>query len=443
MSSTERAPEPTMEDILASIRRIITDDDAGNAPADKTATATPAEEQTVEAEADNQIIDDIARVLSSGSDAPANQDEEIMDLTGELGGLELVEEEPEEILESAEAVDTAPEFVEATEAADEPLALDDDQPVALEPDVLEADVLEPDALEPELEIVETVEVVETIEVAEAIEPLEMEIPAEEAAAPEMPPMAPEMAPPPIPEPVAAAAPEEPKLSASEEAATALERAIAALKAGQSPAAAAAAIPTTAPEPAFEAPATAAFAPELPVEADEATAGTAPFQADIPMAVPMDSPVPEPETHLDPDADSVQEMAEFAGELEPAPEELVLTEIEGEDALVLGAEDPTPETESVPFWPPQAAETVEAETETTLATEPVFAPAAVEIAAGAVAAAVAGGTNGVASHETSGSKSLEDSIKEMLRPMLQEWLNENMPRLIREELDSDALQRRQD
>ena len=61
----------------------------------------------------------------------------------------------------------------------------------------------------------------------------------------------------------------------------------------------------------------------------------------------------------------------------------------------------------------------------------------------VAAAVAGGTNGVASHETSGSKSLEDSIKEMLRPMLQEWLNENMPRLIREELDSDALQRRQD
>ncbi|MEM8573531.1 MAG: DUF2497 domain-containing protein [Pseudomonadota bacterium] len=443
MSSTERAPEPTMEDILASIRRIITDDDAGNAPADKTATATPAEEQTVEAEADNQIIDDIARVLSSGSDAPANQDEEIMDLTGELGGLELVEEEPEEILESAEAVDTAPEFVEATEAADEPLALDDDQPVALEPDVLEADVLEPDALEPELEIVETVEVVETIEVAEAIEPLEMEIPAEEAAAPEMPPMAPEMAPPPIPEPVAAAAPEEPKLSASEEAATALERAIAALKAGQSPAAAAAAIPTTAPEPAFEAPATAAFAPELPVEADEATAGTAPFPADIPMAVPMDSPVPEPETHLDPDADSVQEMAEFAGELEPAPEELVLTEIEGEDALVLEAEDPTPETESVPFWPPQAAETVEAETETTLATEPVFAPAAVEIAAGAVAAAVAGGTNGVASHETSGSKSLEDSIKEMLRPMLQEWLNENMPRLIREELDSDALQRRQD
>ena len=29
MSSTERAPEPTMEEILASIRRIITDDEAG------------------------------------------------------------------------------------------------------------------------------------------------------------------------------------------------------------------------------------------------------------------------------------------------------------------------------------------------------------------------------------------------------------------------------
>jgi hypothetical protein len=28
MSNTERAPEPTMEEILASIRRIITDDEA-------------------------------------------------------------------------------------------------------------------------------------------------------------------------------------------------------------------------------------------------------------------------------------------------------------------------------------------------------------------------------------------------------------------------------
>lgn len=53
------------------------------------------------------------------------------------------------------------------------------------------------------------------------------------------------------------------------------------------------------------------------------------------------------------------------------------------------------------------------------------------------------TNGVASHETPGSKSLEDSIKEMLRPMLREWLNENMPRMIREELDSDAAQHGQD
>ena len=55
-------------------------------------------------------------------------------------------------------------------------------------------------------------------------------------------------------------------------------------------------------------------------------------------------------------------------------------------------------------------------------------------------AFSAGTNGVASNDTSGPKSLEDSIKEMLRPMLREWLDENMPRMIREELDSDALQR---
>ena len=263
MSSTERAPEPTMEDILASIRRIITDDDTGKAPADK--AAAQSEDEGLEGEADNQIIDDIARVLTSGGDAPANEDEEIMDLTGELGGLELVEEEPEELPEAVEVVDTTPEFVDSIEDTEELLALDDAQA-----DVLEPDLLEPDVPEAAVEIVETVEVFETVEIAELAEPDEMELPVEETAAPETPPMAP----PPLPEPVAEAVPEAPKLSASEEAATALERAIAALKAGQSP------TPAPAPMPSFTAP-----APAEP-EAEEPTTGVIPLPTDIPMAVPM-------------------------------------------------------------------------------------------------------------------------------------------------------------
>jgi hypothetical protein len=81
MSSTERAPEPTMEEILASIRRIITDDEAGQASAEKPAQKAQAEDESLEGEADNQIIDDIARVLSGGGEAPASEEEEILDLT--------------------------------------------------------------------------------------------------------------------------------------------------------------------------------------------------------------------------------------------------------------------------------------------------------------------------------------------------------------------------
>ncbi|WP_108680775.1 DUF2497 domain-containing protein [Methyloceanibacter sp. wino2] len=411
MSSTERAPEPTMEDILASIRRIITDDDTGKAPADK--AAAQSEDEGLEGEADNQIIDDIARVLTSGGDAPANEDEEIMDLTGELGGLELIEEEPEELPEAVEVVDTTPEFVDSIEDSEELLALDDAQA-----DVLEPDLLEPDVPEAAVEIVETVEVFETVEIAELAEPEEMELPVEETAAPEMPPMAP----PPLPEPVAEAVPEAPKLSASEEAATALERAIAALKAGQSP------TPAPAPMPSFTAP-----APAEP-EAEEPTTGVIPLPTDIPMAVPMETPEPDTETHLDPDVDSVLEMAEDAAEEElPAEDEFVLMDAESEVTMVLEEAEPEQETESAPFWPPQDAEPVEP------APAPVFAPTVAEIAQETVAVA----TNGAVPHGTPGGKSLEDSIKEMLRPMLREWLNENMPRMIREELDSDALQRGQD
>ena len=149
MSSTERAPEPTMEDILASIRRIITDDDVSQAPVEKPAEVAQAEDESLEGEADNQIIDDIARVLSAGGEAPPDDEEVVMDLAAELGGLELVEDEPEELAEAAEVVVAAPEFVEVSEEIEEVLELEDVQPDILEPEpVAEVNEMVPPPLPP-------------------------------------------------------------------------------------------------------------------------------------------------------------------------------------------------------------------------------------------------------------------------------------------------------
>src|SRR5690349_18783032 len=94
MSSTERAPEPTMEEILASIRRIISDDESSTAKQQRTPSASQPDEEglegAAEGEADDKIINDIARVLS-GSASAAEEEEDILDLTAELGGLEPVE----------------------------------------------------------------------------------------------------------------------------------------------------------------------------------------------------------------------------------------------------------------------------------------------------------------------------------------------------------------
>ena len=125
MSSTERAPEPTMEEILASIRRIITDDEAGQAK--KATQQAQPEDESLEGEADSQIINDIARVLSgSAPQTAADEEEEILDLTAELGGLEIVEEEDvveitevmevDEVLDLEPAESAAPEFMPAESA---------------------------------------------------------------------------------------------------------------------------------------------------------------------------------------------------------------------------------------------------------------------------------------------------------------------------------------
>ena len=278
MSSTERAPEPTMEEILASIRRIISDDESNSAKRSAAPQsqdddeALELSEGEAESEADDKIINDIARVLSGGAVAPveaAEEEEDILDLTAELGGLEPVEEEVEavELVAEAEAPAPEPEFLP-----------------------------EPQELEP------------------APEPVEEEAARPEAAAPE-------------PEVAAGPAQASQPLSASEEAASALERAIAALRAGQLPTSpifsyepppfATPAEPAPAPEP-VAGPMAQAPEPVLAPEGEpeltltEFEAETAAQEPSI-LDVVVSEPEPEPERGWEP------EVPSWAAREQPQPE----------------------------------------------------------------------------------------------------------------------------
>jgi uncharacterized protein len=266
MSSTERAPEPTMEEILASIRRIISDDESnsakrGAAPQSQDDDETlELSEGEAEGEADDKIINDIARVLSAGAPAPVEaveEEEDILDLTAELGGLEPVEEEVQavELVAQAEAPAPEPEFLS-------------------EPQELEAQ----------------------------LEPFEEEAAPPDAASPE-------------PEVAAEPAQASQAMSASEEAASALERAIAALRAGQLPtspifsyepppfAAPAEAAPEPVPEPADQVP-EPVFEPEGEPELTltEFEAEMAAQEPSI-LEVVVSEPEPEPERGWEPEVPS--------------------------------------------------------------------------------------------------------------------------------------------
>jgi cell pole-organizing protein PopZ len=318
-----------MEEILASIRRIISDDEQNSA---RQPAASPASQQDddvlemVEVEADDKIINDIARVLSGAQQTPAEEEEEVLDLTSELGGLEIVEEE--EILVAE---------------------------IVAEPEVIEAPA--PEIFQPAPAQIQAE--------AEAEQELKAEIQAEAEAQAE----APELAPAPAP-----AAP----MSASDEAASALERAIAALRAGQ--------LPTSISE----------FGAQPEPQPQLEPAPTPHFTAH------------EPEPPLEP-------APEFAAEPEPEPEpDLVLAEFEAEaiaEEPVFVEPEPISEPEAIPAWESETAPWAEPEP----AIEPEW---------------TAPRTNGHSDHDSDGGqKSLEDSVKDMLRPMLQRWLDENMTRVL--------------
>jgi cell pole-organizing protein PopZ len=435
MSSTERAPEPTMEEILASIRRIISDDEA-NTSQRTTSSDYANHARADEAEygsADTQMIEHLERALGGVAGPAANDDgvDDILDLTDPGAS-------PEDAL-----------------MADEPVVLIEDEPIALVEEVV---------LETEVHV----ESRPRVDFGAAFPPAgparnglaeggnaaagsfsapepsypeptypepTYEDPAPSFSAEEAPSFAeetPVVAEAPANEPMANEIAGEPPISAQpapapDDPATALERAIAALKAG-----------------------------DLAAFAREAQAGS---QAPEPVYVPPASIYAEParETQAAPDTAPAPEAPSF----EPEP-----FTVEDEDAAGAAGSEPAafePETPSwsaeTPSWSDRSEEAraeseEEPEPEMDFASDPApwrnegmawrGSPPANEFELNPAR------VNGGRDHQPQdyavpGSKTLEDSVKEMLRPMLKQWLDENMPRVLtaalREELEGSDSQRR--
>jgi hypothetical protein len=390
-----------MEEILASIRRIISDDEA-NSVQQRATSSEYAEQVRVEdadyEAADTQMIDDIARVLSRGKDsAPSDDDiDDILDLT-EPGG-----------------------------AASEDVMMADEPITVLEEVVLETEIYE--ETRPKLDFgaafppSETAPVEMAESLTETVETFAEPEPAYEEPAPiyvmEETVIVAET---PASEPVIAAQPA-PSL---EDPTTALERAIAALKAGD----------------------LAAFAREAQSDS------SAPDPVYVPPA-PIYA-MPEPE------ATPIAEPAIESGALsfDPEPEIVMMEE---EEMIVLAEPESEPAFEpSLPSWSAEGPSwsDLESAPEPEPDSEPEIEPApwrneglswrgsppANEFELNP--ARVNGGRDHEP-HDFAGavsSKSLEDSVKEMLRPLLKQWLDENMPRVLtaalREELENSDVQRR--
>jgi cell pole-organizing protein PopZ len=416
MNSTERAPEPTMEEILASIRRIISDDEANSNHQEATSSdyAGPvAVEDTDDSAADTQMIDDIARVLSSAAPSSAESEEDILDL-----------DEPEElVLEApadAEMIVTEEIILTEVYAEPEPEAYAEVPPApnfsAAFPPSSDSETAEGFAVEDEAPaeplaeepiVAEAPESAEMFAAEEIV--IEMPPPVEEATA-EMLPQMEEAAPAPAPE-----------IPSLDDPTSALERAIAALKAGDLAAFAREAqsgygepAPAAEAQPEAEAPLAAAepeAAPELAAEPEvEALALEEELILDEQAVEPSpeawseeSTSWPEPEMELAPDEQAQPDQ-------DPAAEAAIEAEIEEEQAWAAAAPEPEPESEPEPAY-------------------------------GFGANHVNGGSAHKARDYESpiGAKTLEDSVKEMLRPMLKAWLEENMPRVLdatlREELNN--------
>ena len=351
MSSSEQAPEPTMDEILASIRKIISDDEPGETPQPEAASLMPEPAEPgapVEpgAPAEDGLAEDLANALNDsqvGAEVGAEEADDILDLT------QIVEDQPQE----SEAQMEVPQVDDLQAALGDAVEAPASAPPQPAPASQEASGV-PDESEGDVNIASLL--------AEAgVQDTVADIPAEPQS-------------PAGDDPVAAqgqgdefAAPlaEDGLIS---EALSAMEP-----QAGEPVAEASPQPETSAPEDTDQ-PAVPEI-PELP-EVTEAAA-EAPAQEDASYETSDDMTVEAP-------VEDAAALASVFDEAAPASEA-----------------EPTSEAQSV---------------EDT-------APAEEQDVSEAAQAAPAGGAG----------KTLEDSVKELLRPMLREWLDDNMERIVQDEV----------
>ncbi len=331
MSSSEQAPEPTMDEILASIRKIISDDEPGETPQPEAASsmpdpADPGALADTAMPAEDGLAEDLANALNDSqvvADLGAEEADDILDLT------QIVENQPQapQVDALQAALGDAVEAPAPQEAPGEPVESVGDLDIA--------------SVLAEAGVQDTV----------ADNPAEPQAPAGD-------------------DPVAAQAQgDEVAAPVTEDAS--ISEALSALEAQPG-------------EPVAEA------APQPETSAPEAT--EQPAVADVPET----PEIPEA-------AVAVEAPAQEDASYETGDDMMAEAPVEDAAALASALDEAAPASEAEPV-------------EDT-------APAEEQDMGEAAQAAPAGGAG----------KTLEDSVKELLRPMLREWLDDNMERIVQDEV----------
>ena len=457
MSSTEQAPEPTMDEILASIRRIIADDEAdvgakeeGSAPAEP-GPAAPAE---------HNLADDIAKALGTGAEAPAEaapkpKEEDILELTeadvATPPELKLPPEPAEQAPAPATvtaALEAEPAVVDAEMSAEPALGA---EAAAVDVAAVDATMLPDAGAEASAPAMDVSAGMADLAVPEAAEPEVLPVidepvdlslpsqPAPEASVPEMEPAAPEA--PIAPEAELAAVPD---LAA---AAAALDGDIGGVQQqAEMPSDAAAAAPG---EPSF-----ASDLAGHGLVLDDPVAEAAPASpAPDPGPESMESiAAAEPQIPIPP----VPEMPPVGAEPEPVPDAGLTMEFQADNpadaiadpaaALEAALSDPEPVAQDLPVLEPApVAEGAPAEVTEIEPEVPALEVVGEVVATAMPSAAIAGDAmpmEAPAESASGGKSSLEDTVKELLKPVLREWLDDNMERIledaVKDELASSDL-----
>jgi cell pole-organizing protein PopZ len=420
MSSSEQASEPTMDEILASIRKIISDDGPGaeGAPQPEAAAPEPA------APAGDGLAEDLANALND-TPAPVEEPDDILDLT------QIVEGHPQ----AAEPQTEAPQG-DALQAV---LGDMPEEPAAPEPmpapEVAQGDQGENvgdvniEALLAEAGVQDTVVEAPSEPQAPSGDDLSAMIGhLDDSAAPEAEEAS-------ISEALSAmtplddtAAPEAEEASISEalSAMTPLDDTAAPEAEEASISEALSAMTPQADEPVAEAALDAAMAEIAMPEVEAAAAAAAPMEAGLnageltPEVIEQAAPVAEsPELADIPEVPDVSEAVAEAPIQEDASFEI------SEEVMADATQIAEPVSE--PEVPVEAAAALAAVIEEPAAAESPE-PAEEQVSKEVVEVAPA----------SSEGKTLEDSVKDLLRPMLREWLDDNMERIVQSEVASGDL-----